>query len=103
MTAKSPEVGLFVAGLAAGFVSGAILVFVVFLLITVALSRVVHNNDAYGFIVIYILGASLGVWAIRLLLSRIDLMSGLVTGGAAGFLGLGVVCNVVLSGLGNMH
>ncbi|HLX26333.1 MAG TPA: hypothetical protein VKR05_05025 [Candidatus Cybelea sp.] len=103
MTAKPPEVGPFVAGLCVGFFSGAIAVFFLFLLITAGIGLVLHDHEVYGFVAIYVLGAGLGIWAVRLLLSRIDLVSGLVTGGAAGFLGLGAACNVLVGGLGNMH
>ena len=61
-----------------------------------------NANPEYGFILVYLLGALLGayaLWRIR----RVDFVAGFLTGSAAGLLGLSALCNMMLGGLGNMR
>jgi hypothetical protein len=57
----------------------------------------------YGFIGDYVLGLFLGILAIQLIRVRLDFVSGLMTGGAASFLGVTALCNTLAGGLGSMH
>ncbi len=61
------------------------------------------SNPNLAFVVVYVLGVALGIWALVLARARIDFTSGFVGGIAAGLLGLTALCNVLLSGLGTMH
>jgi hypothetical protein len=95
--------GLFIGGLFAGFaVGGFVLVPIVVLMASVAFSHV-STSPAYVFVAVYVLAALLGglaFWRIRL---HLDFLSGFLGGAAAGLLGLGALCNVMLGGLGNMR
>lgn len=62
-----------------------------------------NTNPALLFVAVYVFAGLLGgfaFWRIRL---RLDFLAGFLGGAAAGLLGLGALCNVMLGGLGNMH
>lgn len=58
-------------------------------------------NPAYGFILIYVIGAALGVCALWRIREGLDFLSGFLGGSAAGLLGLAALCNMMLTGLGH--
>jgi hypothetical protein len=102
VAAKNPQQGRFIGGLIAGFaVGGVVLMPAAVLTSTYVFSR--SSNANLAFIVVYVLGIVLGIWALVLVRARIDFASGFVAGIAAGLLGLTALCNVLLGGLGNMH
>lgn len=103
MAAKGPTPGLFVGGLLAGFAVGGFVVMPVIVFAGSAVFNRINPNPVYIFVCVYLLGALLGgfaLWRIRL---HLDFLTGFLGGAAAGLLGLGALCNVILGGLGNMR
>ncbi len=86
-----------------GIAVGGFVVMPLAVLLAATIGERFTSNAAYGFAVIYVGGFALGVWGVALARRRIDFMSGLVTGSAAGLLGLTALCNAIIGGLGNMH
>lgn len=103
MATKSPQQGRFVGGLIAGFLLGALVLMPAAVLTATFVFERFTANENYAFIAVYAVGIALGVWAVALGRARIDFISGLVGGIAAGLLGLGALCQVLIGGLGTMH
>jgi hypothetical protein len=102
LAANSPSTGAFIGGLFAGLILGT----VAFLLVTAVLVEALARfsvNTMYDFIGDYALGLFFGILAIRLIRARLDFASGLMTGGAASFLGATALCNTLAGGLGSMR
>jgi hypothetical protein len=101
---KSPQQGGFIGGLIAGFALGGVVVMPAAVLTAMLVFTHFSNaNPNWAFIAVYVLGVALGIWALALVRSRIDFISGFVGGIAAGLLGLTALCNVLLGGFGNMR
>ena len=102
MAANSPSTGAFVGGLFVGIILGAVASLLVTVVLVEALARF-SVNAIYGFIGDYVLGLFLGILAIQMIRVRLDFVSGLMTGGAASFLGVTALCNTLAGGLGSMR
>jgi hypothetical protein len=102
LAANSPSTGAFVGGLFVGIILGAVASLLVTIVLVEALARF-SVNAIYGFIGDYVLGLFLGILAIQMIRVRLDFVSGLMTGGAASFLGVTALCNTLAGGLGSMH
>ena len=103
MPVKHNQPTSFIAGLTAGFLIGALVLTPIAILTLAYLFSRSNANQSIGFIIIYVLGAALGLWGLWLTKMRVGFVSGLIMGGSAGLLGLTAVCNVIVGGLGNMH
>lgn len=103
VASKSPQHGRFIGGLIAGFLLGALVLMPVAVLIATFVFERFTANENYAFMAVYAVGIALGVWALALGRAQIDFISGLVGGLAAGLLGLGALCQVLIGGLGTMH
>ena len=104
MASKAPNPGLFIGGLIAGFVVGGFIAMPTIVLAGSAIANGVKgSNPVYVFVLVYVLGALLGAFALGRIRMHLDFLTGFIGGAAAGLLGLGALCNVMLSGLGNMH
>lgn len=104
MAQKAPETVPFIIGLVVGLLFGnipAVIGFLGFMLLFNGVFKI--DNVAYAFIPLYATGVALGIWGFRLLRKRLDFLSGLVIGATAAFLCASAVCNVLVSGTGNMH
>ena len=103
MAAKNPQHGRFIGGLVAGFVLGAFVLMPAAVLTATLVFERLTRNENYAFIAVYAVGIALGLWAVALGRARIDFISGFAGGAAAGLLGLGALCQVLIGGLGTMH
>jgi uncharacterized membrane protein len=100
---KPPSPARCILGLIAGFALGGIVLMPVAVLSFSFLFERFTANQTYGFIAVYVLGALLAIWGVWRIRARTDFVSGLITGAAAGLLGLSALCNVLVSGLGTMR
>jgi hypothetical protein len=87
----------------AGFAIGGFIAMPVIVITASTVSNTINRNPAYVFIFVYVLGALLGAFALWRIRLHLDFVTGFIGGAAAGLLGLGALCNVILGGLGNMH
>jgi hypothetical protein len=103
VAAKGPTPGLFIGGLIAGFAAGGFIGMPVIVLTASVVFKTINPNPAFVFVFVYVLGAMLGAFALWRIRLHLDFVTGFLGGAAAGLLGLGALCNVMLGGLGNMH
>lgn len=90
--------GAFAAGIAVGVIfGGAILLAIIFFPLMGLLSDRGGSGAPFVFLITYVIGIAIGLWAFYLSKRWLNFWTGLMMGSAAGLLGATALCNVIIS------